>query len=47
MAKEPSPKKIRKLVSAIMPLLPLLTGMKIGEAVRRLSTPEPEKKDDE
>ena len=45
MAKEPSPKKIKKLVSAIMPLLPLLIGMKIGEAVRRLSTPE--KKDDE
>lgn len=30
MAKEPSPKKIKKLVS----------GMKVGEAVRRLSLPE-------
>lgn len=44
MTKEPSPKKIKALVKAVLPLLPLLIGMKVGEAVRRLSTPE--KKDE-
>jgi hypothetical protein len=34
---DPSPKKIKKLVSAMMPLVPLLIGMKVADVIKRLS----------